>query len=76
MTHVNAYKTDVQEALAAARNAISEVDARVAALVEKLEEGDTPTVEPEPAPEPQSFKGTETFDTSEPTKDSDKTKSK
>lgn len=70
MTHVNAFKMDVQDALAAARKALGDVEERVAALVAKLEEdvsGDVATaadatVEPTPesAPEAETSPADET----------------
>lgn len=56
MTHVNAFKMDVEAALADAKKALGDVEQRVAALVAKLEEDvstDVATAEAptEPAPE-------------------------
>lgn len=67
MTHVNAFKTDLDDAVKVAHDAVNEVEAKAKALVAKLEEDldgtpeaptsddtNTPAEAPEVAPETET----------------------
>lgn len=72
MTHVNAFKMDVEAALADAKKALGDVEQRVAALVAKLEEDvstDVAAAEAPAEPAPEAAPEAET-----PDPDSTKTK--